>query len=121
MLDIIKIILTDNSAQWTKNIEITKEQLEKLQFIDSKYTNLINELNRKLKEAEINLDRLRSVQNSSNEIAEEESRLESIKINSAQIHFKKMLEIRLILTREQIVKIGLIKKFTEKSNEIFSV
>ncbi|HAA28818.1 MAG TPA: Spy protein [Cyanobacteria bacterium UBA11369] len=86
---------------WIGELNLTPDQMQRMQAIRSRYQNQISQRTQALRQAETELQQLMASNVDSNQIRAKHNQVQSLRQQLAQVRFEIMLEMREVLTPEQ--------------------
>lgn len=104
LLGIGQALLTGSSNEWIESFELTQAQIEQIKQIEREYESSLNKFAEEIRSNELLLTQSIIGTGTIEELRQQESSLEAIKIQAAQVYFDKFLAIRSVLTPPQIFK-----------------
>lgn len=94
--------ITDRGGErWLQQLNLSREQMQKIQAIRARYKTKIEQNSQILRQAQQELSNLMAGVASTNEIREKHRQVEQLRQQLAQMRFESMLEIRDVLNPEQ--------------------
>jgi periplasmic protein CpxP/Spy len=87
--------------RWIGELNLTPDQMQRMQGIRSRYENQISQRAQALRQAETELQGLMASNADSNQIRAKHNQVQTLRQQLAQIRFESMLEMREVLTPEQ--------------------
>lgn len=87
--------------RWIGELNLSADQMQRMQAIRSRYQNQIKERAQALRQAQTELQGLMTTSNDSNQIRAKYNQVQSLRQELARVRFESMLEMRQVLTPEQ--------------------